>query len=53
MNRITRYTTDALILLGAGAVVAGVAWIHVPSGLILGGLLLAFLAILGGTHGNG
>lgn len=51
MTRLTRYATDALVLLGCGAIVAGVAWIHLPSALILGGVLLVFLALIGGQYG--
>ena len=40
--------TDALILLGVGLVIAGVAWIHPPSALVLGGAVLVAVVILAG-----
>ena len=52
MTRLARYASDALILVGAAAIIAGVAMIHPPSALIVGGACLVFLALLGGTHGS-
>ena len=46
--RRTWDATDTLILLGVGLIVAGVALIHPPSALILGGAVGVALVILAG-----
>jgi hypothetical protein len=52
MESLYRYTTDALILLGAGLAVGGLYRIHPPTALIVGGVLLAFLGLIGTKHGS-
>lgn len=51
MTRLARYMADALILLGAGLVVAGAWIIYPPIALIVAGFALVFLAVIGGRHG--
>jgi len=42
--------SDALILLGALAIVGGAGYIYLPAGLIVGGLVLAAVGLLLSTN---
>jgi hypothetical protein len=37
---------NAWLLVGAGSVVAGVAWMYPPAGLIVGGLVVVTLTVM-------
>jgi len=47
-----RHLVDLAVLFGAGLIIAGAAWMYLPLGLIVAGLIVLFFAVMGVKHGS-
>ena len=52
MKRWLPDLADSLVVLGGATVVAGLLLVHVPTAVVVAGLLVIIFAVIGGSHGR-